>query len=53
MLPTKSKKIKKADISRLELYRLIGEGYKAMQDGKASSIEEVRVRIEKRREERD
>lgn len=53
MIPTKSKKVNKADISRLELYRLIGEGYKAMQDGRVSSVEEVRARIEKRRAERD
>lgn len=37
---------------KLEFYRLIGEGYKAMQDGKTSTIEEVREKIKKRREER-
>jgi hypothetical protein len=36
----------------LELYRLIGEGYKAMQDGRTSTIEEVRVKLENRRKER-
>ncbi len=44
---------KKEDISKLELYRLIGEGYKAMQDGRVSTIEEVKARIEKRRAERE
>lgn len=37
---------------KLELYRLIGEGYKAMQDGRTSTIEEVREKLEKRRQER-
>jgi hypothetical protein len=40
------------DTAKLELYRLIGEGYKAMQDGRTSSIEEVKGRLEKRRKER-
>lgn len=39
-------------MQRLELYRLIGEGYKAMQDGRTSTIEEVREKINKRRTER-
>lgn len=30
------------DIRELELYRIIGEGYKAMQDGRISEIEDVR-----------
>ena len=30
------------DTVRLEFYRLIGEGYIAMQDGRISTIEEVR-----------
>ncbi len=38
--------------AKLELYRLIGEGYKAMQDGRTSTIEEVREKINKRRTER-
>ena len=38
------------DAAKLELYRLIGEGYKA---GKVSSIDDVCVRIKKRRAERD
>lgn len=41
------------DASKLELYRLIGEGYKAMQEGRISSMEDVRERIKKRRAERD
>lgn len=41
-----------SDTAKLELYRLIGEGYKAMQDGRTSTIEEVRERIDKRRAER-
>lgn len=41
------------DAEKLELYRLIGEGYKAMQEGKVSSIDDVCVRIKKRRAERD
>lgn len=42
-----------SDTAKLELYRLIGEGYKAMQDGRTSTIEDVRERLEKRRKERD
>lgn len=41
------------DAAKLEVYRLIGEGYKAMQEGKVSSIDDVCVRIKKRRAERD
>lgn len=41
-----------SDAKKLELYRLIGEGYKAMQDGRTSTIEEVREKLEKRRKER-
>ncbi len=40
------------DIAKLELYRVIGEGYKAMQDGRTNTIEEVREKIDKRRAER-
>ena len=35
-----------SDTAKLELYRLIGEGYKAMQDGRTSTIEDVRERLE-------
>ena len=41
-----------SDYTKLELYRLIGEGYKAMQEGRTSTIEEVREKLEKRRKER-
>ena len=41
-----------SDTAKLELYRLIGEGYKAMQEGRISTIEEVREKLEKRRKER-
>ena len=41
------------DEIKLELYRLIGEGYKAMQEGMVSSIDDVCERIKKRRAERD
>lgn len=41
-----------SDTAKLELYRLIGDGYKAMQDGRVISVEEVRKKINKRRKER-
>ena len=44
--------IEPTDAAKLEFYRLIGEGYKAMQDGRISTIDEVREKLEKRREER-
>lgn len=44
--------IKPTDTEKLEFYRLIGEGYKAMQDGRVSTIDEVREKLKKRREER-
>lgn len=44
--------IEPTDVTKLEFYRLIGEGYKAMQDGRISTIDEVREKLEKRREER-
>ena len=40
------------DAAKLEFYRLIGEGYKAMQDGRTSTIEEVREKIDQRRKDR-
>lgn len=42
-----------SDVAKLEFYRLIGEGYKAMEEGRGSTLEEVKERIKKRREERD
>ena len=44
--------IKKHDEATLELYSLLGQGYKAMQEGRESSIDEVKERIRKRREQR-
>lgn len=41
-----------SDFAKLELYRLLEEGYKAMQDGRTSTIEEVKEIPEKRRIER-
>lgn len=53
MLAVKQQAVmEKSDVEKLELYRLIGEGYKAMQDGRVSSIEDVREKLEKRREKR-
>lgn len=40
------------DAAKLEFYRLIGEGYKAMQEGRTSTIEEVREKIGQRRKDR-
>ena len=37
------------DALKSELYRYIGEGYKAMQEGRESSVESVRKKIAKRR----
>ena len=42
-----------SDVAKLELYRLIGEGYKAMEEGRGADLAEVKERIKKRREERD
>lgn len=41
-----------SDTAKLELYRLIGEGYKAMQEGRTSTMEEVREKLDMRRKER-
>lgn len=41
------------DSAKLELYQLITEGYKAMQEGRTSTVEEVREKLEQRRKERD
>lgn len=38
------------DVGKSELYRLIGKGYKAMQDRRTRTIEEVREKLEKGRE---
>ena len=39
--------IESTDATKLEFYRLIGEGYKAMQDGRTSTIDEVREKLKK------
>jgi hypothetical protein len=39
----------KKETSKLELYRLLVEGYKAVEDGRTSSIEDVMERFEERR----
>ena len=39
-----------SDVAKLEFYRLIGEGYKAMEEGRGSTLEEVKERIKKRRD---
>lgn len=53
MLATNTEQvIELTDTAKLEFYRLIGEGYKAMQDGRTSTIDEVREKLKKRREER-
>ena len=44
--------IEPTDTAKLEFYRLIGEGYKAMQDGRTSTIDEVREKLKERRGER-
>lgn len=54
MLATNTQQVMEpADTTKLEFYRLIGEGYKAMQDGRTSTIDEVREKPKKRRVERD
>ncbi|TCL58884.1 hypothetical protein EDD76_10554 [Kineothrix alysoides] len=40
------------DIEKLEFYRLVGEGYKAMKDGRTSTIDEVKEKLKKMREDR-
>ena len=44
--------IKSPDVAKAEWYRLIGEGYKAVQAGDTSTLEEVTEHLKKRREER-
>lgn len=49
MLVTDSQKVvEPTDTAKLEFYRLIGEGYKAMQDGRTSTIDEVREKMRKK-----
>lgn len=41
------------DVARLKLYSLIGEGYKAVLEGRVSSLDEVRERMNQRRNDRE
>ena len=50
MLAAKAKDLaKKQKEAKLELYSELGEGYKAMQEGRESGINEVVKRMEQRR----
>lgn len=49
---TKINNKKRENEEKLELYRLLGEGYKAMQDGRESTLDEVVERLNARRNER-
>jgi len=42
-------KIDNKETARLELYRLLGEGFRAVQEGRTSTNQEVKDRIKKRR----
>ncbi len=44
--------IKEENEAQLELYRLIGEGYKAMQEKREITLEELEKKMEQRRMER-
>lgn len=44
------KRFELSNKERLEFYRLIGEGFKDIQDGRTSTISEVREKLEKARE---
>ena len=46
------KAVELSNKERLEFYRLIGEGFKDIQDGRTSTISEVREKLEKARETR-
>lgn len=51
MLATNSQNIlESTDTSKLEFYRLIGEGYKAMQEDRTSTIDEVKEKLKAQRE---
>ena len=41
--------IESTDTAKLEFYCLIWEGYKAMRDGRTSTIDEVREKLKERR----
>ena len=44
--------VEQNETAKLEFYRLIGEGYKTMQDGRIIRIDEVREKLKNRRDER-
>ncbi len=51
MLATNSQNVlDSTDTSKLEFYRLIGEGYKAMQEDRTSTIDEVKEKLKAQRE---
>lgn len=49
MAENQQKTDKIQDIRLLEFYRVIGEGYKAMQDGRANTIEDVREKMKQQK----
>ena len=50
MITSSQKAEIREDVAKLELYRLIGEGYLAMQEGRINTIDEVKKNLEKQRE---
>lgn len=51
MLSTKVQNFEEIhDTARMELYRLIEEGYKAMLEGRINTMEEVREKINQRKQ---
>lgn len=50
MLTTNAKQVVDvADNAKLEFYKLIGEGFQAIQEGETYTLEEVREAVESRR----
>ena len=49
IMTSAQKTVNVPDNSQLEFYKLIGEGFQAMQEGRTSTIEEVRELLELRR----
>ncbi|MCL2052349.1 MAG: hypothetical protein FWG91_11590 [Lachnospiraceae bacterium] len=41
------------DAAKLELYRLLGEGFRAVQEGRTSTLQEIKEKVDKRRAERN
>ncbi len=53
MLATKPQRIiETTEKAKLDLYRLIGEGYHAMHEGRTCTVEEVRTKLERRKKNR-